>query len=276
MAKTPSRYASGFEFVEGPAFDREGNLFVVNLKGGYISRITPRKKVSEFVNTGGGPNGAKFHANGHLFVCDCKLKMVLDIAPDGTAVDAISGWEKSLIQGPNDMVFTEDGGFYFTDPEGSSAENPIGAVYRVNTDGTMSQFAPGLAYPNGVAVLNEERRLFVAETMTLTIHEFALGPDWMSRAGQVHTELPPGGVGPDGMAFDVEGNLYVAYYGYGKVMVLDQWGNISREIDAGGQNPTNVAFGGKERRFLYITETETDSVYVIKNDTPGMALFGDA
>ncbi len=275
MAKKPSRYASGFEFVEGPAFDREGNLFVVNLKGGYISRITPRKKVSVFVNTGGAPNGASFHANGHLFVCDCKLKTVLDIAPDGTIVDAITGWEKSLIQGPNDLVFTSDGGYYFTDPEGSSAENPIGAVYRVNPEGAVSQFAPGLAYPNGLAILEDERRLFIAETMTLCIHEFALRSDGTSQAGRVHAELPAGGVGPDGMALDVEGNLYVAYYGYGKVMVLDQWGNIAREIDAGGKNPTNLAFGGKGRKSLYITETETDSVYVVKNDIPGMALFGD-
>ena len=274
MARKPSRFACGFEFVEGPAFDREGNLFVVNLQGGYISKIGPRKKVSIFVHTGGAPNGAQFHANGHLFVCDCKLKAILDIAPDGPISRTITGWEKSLLQGPNDITFSSDGGYYFTDPEGSSLENPIGNVYRVHPDSSVLLFAQGLAYPNGIVVSQAERRLFVSETFTRYIHAFALRADGMLAAGQVLAELPPGGVGPDGMALDVEGNLYVAYYGYGRIMVLNQWGTVIREIPAGGPNPTNVAFGGKERQYLYITEAETNCVYTIKNDVPGLPLFG--
>jgi len=275
MAAKPHRFATGFQFTEGPAFDREGNLFVVNVKGGYISKITPRGRVSTFVNTGGAPNGAKFHANGHLFVCDCALRAILDVAPDGTFRKAVTEWNGSQLRGPNDLVFASNGSYYFTDPEGSSLENAIGAVYHVNADGKVERVTQGMAYPNGVVISADGRRLFVAETLTLRIHEFALQPSGMPAAGRIHAELQPGGIGPDGMAFDVEGNLYVAYYGMGKVVVLDMWGTVIRELPAGGKNPTNLAFGGKERRYLYITETETNSVYVLKNDIPGTPLFGD-
>jgi len=274
MAAKPRQFASGFEFVKGPAFDRNGNLFVVNVQGGYLSKITPRGRVSRFVHTGGGPNGAKFHANSDLYVCDSGLRAILSVSPDGMFTKIVTECEGTALKGPNDLVFSKDGGFYFTDPLGSSLENRIGAVYRVTPDNKVLRFAQGYAWPNGVALSADERRLFLAESNTRRIHTFALRPDGLAAAGRVHAELPPGG-SPDGMAFDVEGNLYVAHFGTGKIVVLDTWGNIARELPAGGQKPTNLAFGGKNRRFLYVTEAETNSVYVLKNDIPGLPLFGN-
>ena len=274
MAASPKRFASGFEFVEGPAFNRDGELFVVNVKGGYVSRVSPRGKVSVFVNTNGAPNGAKFDAHGHLFVCDCKLKSILDIAPDGLFSKVVTECDGKPLKGPNDLCFSGDGSYYFTDPEGSSPENPIGTVHYVDSGGNVSTFAQGLQYPNGVAVSEDGRRVYVAETFTRYIHAFALRPDGSAAASRIHAELPEGGLGPDGMALDVEGNLYVAYYDAGVVTVIDQWGNVKEELDAGGKRPTNVAFGGKDRRRLYITETETDCVYVHKVKIPGLPLYG--
>lgn len=274
MAREPKQFASGFEFVEGPAFDRKGNLFVVNVHGGYISKITPRKKVSVFVDTGGGPNGAKFNRYDHLFVCDYKLKAILHILPDGTFSKVVTECDEEPLRGPNDLVFSGDGGYFFTDPTDSTIENPIGAVYRVDAGGNVKRFAQGFAYPNGVAISEDERRLFLAETCTRRIHAYALRPDGMPAAARIHAELPEGGVGPDGMALDMEGNLYIAYYGAGVIVVLDEWGNLAEELPAGGKNPTNVAFGGKGRRYLYITEAETNAVYVHKRRIPGLPLFG--
>jgi len=275
MARSPKKFATGFEFTEGPAFDRDGNLFVVSVQGGYISRITPRGKVSTFVNTGGGPNGQKFDAHGHLFVCDFKHKAILDVMPDGTYSRVVTENDRGEpLKGPNDLVFSGDGGYYFTDPTGSSMEEPVGAVYRVDPDGKVKAFAEGLAYPNGVAVSEDERRVFVAETFTRKIHSYALRKDGTAAASRIHAELPEGGLGPDGMALDVEGNLYVAYYGAGTVAVFDAWGNLKEQLKAGGKNPTNVAFGGKDRSNLYITEAETNSVYVHKLKIPGLPLYG--
>ena len=275
MAEKPKLYASGLDFPEGPAFDKNGTLHVVNLKGGTVSQIASRKRVSKFVHTDGAPNGAQFHANGHLFVCDAKRQAILDIAPDGSIVEAVTECDGERLRGPNDLIFSDDGGYYFTDPAGSSLENQTGAVYRVDPDGTLHRCAQNLAFPNGVCLSPDGRRLYVAETHTRHIHEFALNASGMCAAGRLHSELPEGGEGPDGMAVDEEGMLYVAWYGMGKVVVLDKWGATVDEIALPGSRPTNVAFGGKEHRFLYITETETNSVYAVKNTTPGHRLYGE-
>ena len=84
----------------------------------------------------------------------------------------------------------------------------------------------------------------------------------------------PGGDGPDGMAFDEAGNLYVAHYGGGKVAVFDPSGKMIEEIRVPGAKVTNVAFGGPDRRTLVITEVETASLYQTRVDVPGLELFG--
>jgi gluconolactonase len=84
----------------------------------------------------------------------------------------------------------------------------------------------------------------------------------------------PGGEGPDGMAFDEAGNLYVAHYGGGKVAVFAPSGEMTEEIPVPGANVTNVAFGGRDRRTLVITDVETASLYQTRVDVPGLRLFG--
>ena len=77
------------------------------------------------------------------------------------------------------------------------------------------------------------------------------------------------------MAFNVVGNLYVAHYGGGDVIVLNPKGELIERIPVGGHHPTNVAFGGPDRRTLYVTEVETGSVYRFDTDHPGLPLYGD-
>src|SRR5215208_3392977 len=84
----------------------------------------------------------------------------------------------------------------------------------------------------------------------------------------------PGGEGPDGMAFDEAGNLYVAHYGGSKVAVFAPSGEMVDEIPVPGAKVTNVAFGGPDRRTLVITDVETASLYQTRVDVPGLALFG--
>jgi len=84
----------------------------------------------------------------------------------------------------------------------------------------------------------------------------------------------PGGEGPDGMAFDEAGNLYVAHYGGGRVAVFAQSGEMIERIPIPGAKVTNVAFGGADRRTLVITDVETASLYQTQVDVPGLAPFG--
>jgi gluconolactonase len=264
-------FAKGFKFPEGPAFDRNGNLFVVNVDTGDIFKISPDGQVKLFVNTGGAPNGAKFHANGDLYVAD-RQKGIIAVSPDGKIRVIVDHYQEKKFNGPNDLIFDSRGNLYFTDPHGSSAENPFGCVYRISSHGEITCSASGLAFPNGLVLSRDEKYLFVANTRKNRILRYVLNPPVRS---YVFSHLS-GGWGPDGMAFDVAGNLYVAHFGGGDVIVLNPKGELVERIPVSGLYPTNVAFGGPDRRTLYVTEVETGSVYRFLTDYPGLPLYGDA
>src|SRR4030066_1478259 len=95
-----SLFATGLRFPEGPAFDRNGNLFVVNVDTGDISKISPEGQVKTFVNTGGVPNGAKFHANGDLYVAD-RNKGILSVSPKGDIRIIVDNFQGKKFNGPN-------------------------------------------------------------------------------------------------------------------------------------------------------------------------------
>ncbi len=168
-------FAAGLKFPEGPAFDRWGNLFAVNIDTADISRISPDGEVETFVNTGGVPNGARFHTNGDLYVAVAdREKGIIAISPEGHIRTIVDNYKGKAFNGPNDLIFDYDGNLYFTDPHGSNAENPIGKVYRVSAAGETSLLAEGLAYPNGLVISANGKDLLVAITRKNRVHRYVL------------------------------------------------------------------------------------------------------
>ena len=273
-AARPEVFASGFQSTEGPAFDRRGNLFVCDMALKKVFRITPGGVVSEFIDTlvegGAQPTGSKFHANGHLFVADLVRAEVLDVTPDGTMQSVARAYRGERLHGPNDLIFASNGDLYFTDPGYSNLQNPYGNVYLLRADGTLQQIAGGFALCNGIALSADERTLYVAETYTNLIHHYALDERGLP-AGHARFAHLEGGYGPDGMALDVEGNLYVAYCEKGVIAVLDPAGELLAELPAGVEWPTNLAFWGTS---LYITGE--DRVMRLDVGVEGLPVFGSA
>jgi gluconolactonase len=261
--------AKGFEFPEGPTLDRHGRLFIVDVNTGDVSEILPEGRVKTFVNTGGAPNGAKFHTNGDLYIADRK-KGIVAVSPMGEMRVIVDHYQGQRFNGPNDLIFDSSGNLYFTDPHGSSAENPHGRVYCMSSGGEMTCLASGLAFPNGLALSFDEKYLFVADTRKNRILRYVLDPPVRS---YLFSQLS-GGWGPDGIALDTAENLYVAQYGGGAVIVLNPKGELIERIAVGGLFPTNVAFGGPDGRTLYMTEVETGSVYFFRTELPGLPLYG--
>ncbi|MFN8593917.1 MAG: SMP-30/gluconolactonase/LRE family protein [Thermomicrobiales bacterium] len=266
---------SGYDSPEGPAFDRDGNLYFVNWLSSSIVRLTPDGTSSEFFNTGGIPAGLAFHHDGSLYVADegAEIHGVLRIA-DGRSEILVNTYHGQPLNGANDLVFAADGVLYFSDPWGSSGGNPIGGFYRYFPDGTLERIDQGLAFPNGVAIAPDGGSVYLAETYRNHILRYPIAADGVIGAREIFALLP-GGAGPDGMACDEAGNLYVAHYGGGKVAVFDPDGAMIEEIAVPGVNVTNCAFGGPDRRTLVITEVETASLYQMRVEIPGLPLFGD-
>lgn len=265
----PYVLASGFQSPEGPSFDREGTLHFVDWDAQVVYRVAPDGRGSPFVNTGGVPTGSKFHRNGHLFVADGD-RGILDISVDGEVRVIASIWEGQRFRGPNDLVFAANGDLYFTDPKGSDAEHPIGNVFLVRQDGRVEHFAGGFQFPNGILLADDGRTLYLAETYPNHILAFELDKDGHEQSRRVFARLE-GGLGPDGMAFGQDGNLYVAHFGKGVVAAIDPGGRVIAELPVGGMNPTNVAFWGSS---LYVTDVDKGQVVRLDIGVEGQVLYG--
>jgi gluconolactonase len=269
----PVKVAGGFKFCEGPAFDPKGRLWVVNLHGGFISRVTMSGKKTRVVDTP-APNGGQFDADGNYVCCECKKKAIVRVSPKGELSMVVESYDGRPFNGPNDIAIDADGGFYFTDPDGSSLENLIGAVYYVRPDRTVVQVDSGLAYPNGINITVDRSAVLAAETLTHRIYRYERRPDGTLGPHEVFCQLS-GGVGPDGMCFDQDGNLYVAWYGSACIYVIAPSGKPIGRIPTPGDNPTNCCFGPPGSEYassLFVTETVTNTVWRYDIGVPGMPL----
>jgi gluconolactonase len=265
----PVLIVSDLQSPEGPSFDRTGVLHFVDWDSKWVYQVTLEGNLKQFVNTGGIPTGSKFHINGHLYVAD-GARGILDIAPEGNIRVAASEWQGKPFRGPNDLVFAPNGDLYFSDPAGSDVEHPIGNIFLLRQDGRLELFAGGFQFPNGVVFSGDGRTLFMAETYPNRILAFELGENGYEKSRRVFARME-GGLGPDGMAFGSDGNLYVAHFGKGCVAVINAEGEVIAELPVGGARPTNVAFWGNS---LFVTEVEKGQVVRLDIGVSGQAMYG--
>ncbi len=245
-------------YCEGIVFDHAGNGYVSH--GKFVTKVTPDGKKSQWLDSGGAPNGHKILGDGTHLICDGNLHAVLLVSPEGKVLGKAS--EKcgdKPLRGPNDLSLdVKNKGFYFTDPGGSDDKKLVGTVHYVDSKGVTHLCAEGLAFPNGIVLTPNGKRLLVAESKKNRILEYPvespekLGPmkvlcDLPAKAGeQIDNQ-------PDGICLDSEGNLYVAHYGMRQVQVVDPMGKVIRRYPGGNLTTSNVAFGGPDMEILYIT-----------------------
>jgi gluconolactonase len=262
----------GYDSPEGPAFAADGALFFVNWLSSSIVRLADGGPAEEWFNTGGIPAGLAFDRDGSLYVADegKEIHGVMRINRERQSRLVVNQHIGQPLNGANDLVFDLEGVLYFSDPWGSSLDNPIGGFYRLFPDGTLEQLDSGLAFPNGVAI--DAAYVYLAETGHNRVLRYALSADGQVGPREQWCQLE-GGSGPDGMAFDAEGSLYVAHFGAGRIDVVDRGGLVFDQIPVPGRKPTNVAFGGPDNRTLVVTEVETGSVYQARALVPGAPLW---
>lgn len=285
---TPELYATGFAFAEGPAFDLQGNLYVVNYRElGTIGRITPDgtagiwcdlNKLSPVEGRKAQANGLKIDSEGRLIAADAGGGRLLRISNDGRQIEVLADrCEGVRFNSINDVAVDRLGNIFFTDPGTSSVEAPVGAVYRydIGTKRTV-RLATGLAYPNGIGVTPDQQHLCVAESdrYRLLIFPLDVATGKVGEPRVLIDFLQPtqdgilgGKFAPDGFVFDVVGRLYVAMWVGGVINVVDvPTGTIVRQYDAGGTRVTNCHFHGA---YLYTTVAAKEAVFRLKLNVPG-------
>jgi gluconolactonase len=262
-------------FLEGPAFDRAGNLYVVDLAHGRIFRISPAGDWHLLAEYDGKPNGLKIHRDGTIYVADAQHGILRFDPSTGKRETVLGAHDGAPLHGPNDLTFADNGDLYFTDPGRADMGKPTGRVFRVRSTGEVDLLMRDLPYPNGLVLSPVQDALYVAFTASLQVARLALtvpGNRW-----RICLHLSGGLAGPDGMAVDQAGNLAVVHAGFGTVWQFSPLGEpIARIRSCAGIRTTNVAYGGPDRRTLYITESEDGAVLVAAMSVPGRAMFSHA
>ena len=260
-------------FLEGPSFDREGNLWCVDIPNGRILRVTPNGSFSIIAEYDGWPNGLKIHRDGRVFVADYKHGIMI-VDPVSGAVEPFlvrAGIER--FKGVNDLFFSRDGDLYFTDQGLTGWQDPTGRLFRIGTDGSVTCLLDGIPSPNGLVMNGAEDALLLAVTRANAVWKVPLTTDGTTAKVGTFIQMS-GGAGPDGLALDVCGRLAVAHPGMGTVWLFGATGEPVRRIrSCTGMLTTNVAFGGPNGCSLFITESDSGTILRAELDMPGRQMF---
>ena len=270
-------FAATHSFLEGPAFDRAGNLYCVDIAYGRVFRIAPGGEFSVAAEYDGHPNGLRIHEDGRIFIADRKRGLLVMDAATGGVETVVEGPQGRRFLGLNDLNFAPNGDLYFTDQGDDGIENPTGAVYCLRADGGLDMILDRIPGPNGLALNADGTVLFLNVSRANAVWTVALPKSGGTKRVSVFLQLSGSTGGPDGLAMDEEGGLAVAHSGLGTVWVFSKEGEPRYRVrSCAGLRTTNLAFGGPDRRTLYITESNTGSILRGQLPVAGQMLFSHA
>ncbi len=249
-------------FIEGPSFDKDGNLYIVDIPFGRIFRIAPDGVWSLMIEYDGWPNGLKMHPDGRILVADYMHGIMQFDAAGARMLPVLAARNSESFKGCNDLHVASNGDIYFTDQGQTGLHDPTGRVYRLSGDGKLDCLIDTGISPNGLVLDPGETVLFVAMTRDNAVWRMPLMKNGsVSKVGRFCSTF--GTSGPDGMTMDSKGRLFVGHASLGHVFVFAPNGElIARIKSCAGPSCTNVAIGGDRRDRLYITESATGTVLV--------------
>ena len=264
---TLQKLAGDFAFTEGPASDREGNVFFTDQPNDRILKWSVDGKLSTFMQPCGRANGLCFDPQGNLWACADEKNEMWRIDPAGKATVVVKNYQGKLLNGPNDVWIRPSGGLYFTDPYYKRPYWKRGpkemdeCVYFLAPDNkTLTRVIDDLKQPNGIIGTPDGKLLYVADIGAGKTYRYLIQPDGSLKEKTLFCEL-----GSDGMTIDSEGNIYLTGKG---VSVFDSAGKKIEQIDVAEPWTANVCFGGKDRQTLFITASK--SFYAMRMKVHGV------
>ncbi len=287
--------AEGLGFPEGPVAMPDGSVIVAEITRGRLSRVDPDGTVSEVAAVGGGPNGAAVGPDGALYVCNNGgmvresrgVPAIQRVEPDTGSVDVLyTECDGRPFQSPNDLVFDDAGGFWFTDLTG-------GTIHYAQPDGSsIFRAIDRLRSPNGIGLSPDGDVLYWAETSTRQVRRHRVsGPGHV--VSTPRWELPsfmrnltpdrwtllvglPGAQELDSLAIDSSGAVCVGTLVESGVTVVDSETGASEKFTLPERlaDPavTNICFGGADLQTAYITCSLTGRLVACRWPRPGLRL----
>jgi len=260
-------------FIEGPSFDRDGNLYIVDIPWGRVFKVSPSGNFDVVAEYDGEPNGLKIHKDGRIFIADYKNGVMRLDPATGAVTPHCDRYRVEGLKGVNDLTFASNGDMYFTDQGLTGLHDPTGRVFRLRPDGHMDLLVNNGPSPNGIVLDPSETWLLVAMTRANAVWRMPLLPDGGTTKVGAFVYLM-GGSGPDGLAMDSQGNLVVCHAGNGSVWIFSPIGQpLYRIKSCRGNFPTNIAYGGPENRTVFITESDTGTILRAELPVPGRTMY---
>src|SRR5436190_16536878 len=264
------KLGGGYEFTEGPAVDREGNVYFTDQPNDRIVKWSAADgKFSDWLKPAGRANGTYFDKDGNLIACADEKNELWSISPDKKITVLVKDFEGKLLNGPNDLWIRPDGGIYFTDPlykrpywkRDPAMQQDGQHVYYLSSDRkTVTRVATDLKQPNGIIGTPDGTTLYVADIGAGKTYAH----DIESKGSLANKRLFCN-LGSDGMTLDNEGNVYLTGKG---VTVFDKSGKQVERIAVPEPWTANVCFGGRDRQTLFITAL--GGLYAIRTRVKGV------
>jgi len=270
VAEPYFKVSEGQAGLEGPAFDRQGHLLFVDVYGGRILRLSPdRRLTTVYQELDLRPAGIAIHKDGRIFVAclgpadadeQFRHGSIIAIDPDGSNRQTIVSPDLGYV--PDDLVFDDQGGLYFTDFRGSPNDPAGGVIYITPDFQTIRPLLPRMCGANGVALSPDGQVLWATEFCINRLHRVDL-----SAPGVIHrfgATVPYHFVGraPDSMRTDAEGNVYVAMYQQGRFLIFSPFGIPIAQILLPGREAnsylkcTSLALRPGSREILMVARDE--------------------
>jgi len=274
---------SGLNRPEGVMAWSDGSLAAADGLG-RVARIQADGATSFYGNVGGTPNGICVDTRGNVVIANIGNGQVQSLAPDG-------GHEVLLTEAEGERITTPN--FPFIDAQdrlwvSNSTAQPDAqaALDRPAPDGSVVLYEKGqarivardLSFANGLTLDRDEKLLYVAETMTRRVARFRVAGDGALSDREVYGPDPLGDLGfPDGIAFDEAGNLWVTFPAWNAVGYIDPDQKLVMVIEDPERQvlkrPTNICFGGPDRRTAFIGSLGGVSIPYFQAPHPGLRLI---
>ena len=255
------------KFTEGPACDKDGNVYFTDQPNDRILKWSVDGKLSTFMQPSGRSNGLCFDDKGILWACADEKNEMWTIDAAGKSTVGFKDYGGKLLNAPNDVWLRPDGGVYFSDPfykrdywkRGPKEQDVEGVYFWSPEKKVLTRVVADMKQPNGLIGTPDGKILYIADIGANKSYVYDIQADGTLANKKLFCEL-----GSDGMTIDTEGNVYLTGKG---VTVFDKTGKQIDHIEVKEPWTANVCFGGKDKDLLFITASKC--LYSIKMKVKG-------